>query len=76
MFKKSRPHKEKIVLKTAISAGVPVTEKKQLFEDAVKLAKRMCEVVKGEIIVSAEVKYLYTKENIESFFEKKKMRKY
>ena len=75
LFKKSKAHliKEKIVLKTSISTGVPVTEKKLIFEDAVKLAKRMCEFIKGEIIVSAEVNYLYKKENTNYFFKKKAM---
>ena len=72
LFKKSSAHftREKVVLKTGISAGVPVTEKKLLFEDAVKLAKRMCEFIKGDIIVSAEVNYLYKKENTDYIFEK------
>ncbi|HLF34518.1 MAG TPA: nickel-binding protein [Cyclobacteriaceae bacterium] len=75
LFKKSGAHliMEKIVLKTGISAGVPVTEKKLLFEDAVKLAERMCKFIKGEIIVSAEVNYLYKKENTDYFSEKKEM---
>lgn len=75
LFKKSRArfNKEEVVLKTGISAGVPVTEKKLLFEDAVKLARRMCEVIKGEIIVSAEVNYLYKKENSDYCFEKKEI---
>jgi AraC-like DNA-binding protein len=69
LFKKSSANftGEKIVLKTGISAGVPVTEKKLLFEDAIKLAKRMCEYIAGEIIVSAEVNYLYKKENTDHF---------
>jgi len=75
LFKKSSAHfnREEIVLKTAISAGVPVTEKSLLFEDAIKLAKRMCGFIKGEIILSAEVDYLYKKENIDYFFEKKEL---
>jgi AraC-like DNA-binding protein len=75
LFKKSSAHftRENILLKTGISAGVPVTEKKVLFEDAVKLAKRMCEFIKGEIIVSAEVNYLYKKENTDYFSENKEM---
>jgi AraC-like DNA-binding protein len=75
LFKKSGAHftEEEIVLKTGISAGVPVTEKKLLFEDAVKLAKRMCEFIKGEIILAAEVNYLYKKENTDYLFENKEM---
>ena len=75
LFKKSSDHftSEKIVLKTGISAGVPVTEKNLLFEDAVKLANRMCEFIKGEIILSAEVNYLYKKENTDNYFENKEL---
>jgi AraC-like DNA-binding protein len=75
VFRKLNTHfiKERIVLKMGISAGVPVTEKKLLFEDAVKLAKRMCEVVKGEMIMSAEVNYLYKEENADFPSETKEM---
>ncbi len=50
-------------VKMALSAGVPVTEKKSIFEDAIKLSERMCEFIKGEIVVSAEVTELYNSEN-------------
>lgn len=53
----------RIYLKIGLSAGVPVTEKKSIFEDCIILAERMCEFVKGEIIVSSEVKELYKSEN-------------
>lgn len=53
----------KILFKIGLSTGVPVTEKKLIFEDAIKLAERMCKIVKGEIIVSSEVKELYNSEN-------------
>ena len=59
----------KIILKIGLSAGVPVTEKQLLFEDTIKLAERMCEIIKGEIIVSSEVKYLYKSENANMFRE-------
>lgn len=55
--------KDKIVLKIGLCAGVPVTEKKSIFEDTIKLAERMCEVVKGETIISSEVKELYNSES-------------
>lgn len=55
--------KNKIILKIALSAGVPVTEKKLIFEDTIKLAERMCEVAEGEIVISSEVKELYNSEN-------------
>jgi len=55
--------KDKIELKIGLNAGVPVTNQKSIFEDTIKLADRMCQIVKGEIIVSAEVKDLYHREN-------------
>ncbi len=50
---------------------MPVTKKQLLFEDAIKLAERMCDIVKGEIIVSAEVKELYKSENANTFIKGK-----
>ncbi|HZK64279.1 MAG TPA: nickel-binding protein [Puia sp.] len=58
-----------IILKIGMSAGVPVTRKQLIFEDAVKLAEWMCELVKGEIIISAEVNDLYQSENSRIFRE-------
>ena len=63
--------KEKMILKMGLSAGVPVTSKQLFFEDAIKLAERMCVLVNGEIIVSAEVKDLYKSENADSFIKGK-----
>jgi AraC-like DNA-binding protein len=54
---------ENIILKIGLSAGAPVTEKKLFFEDTIKLAERMCKAIKGEIVVSSEVKELYYSEN-------------
>jgi AraC-like DNA-binding protein len=63
--------KSKLNLKIALNTGVPVTKKELLFEDAIKLAERMCDLVKGEIIVSAEVKELYKSENANTFIKGK-----
>jgi AraC-like DNA-binding protein len=52
-----------VFLKIGLSAGVPVTDKKLIFQDAIKLAERMCKIVRGEIVVSPEVKDLYNSEN-------------
>jgi AraC-like DNA-binding protein len=57
------------LLKIGLSAGVPVTGKELFFEDTIKSAERMCEIVKGEIILSAEVKALYKSENANTFRE-------
>jgi len=60
---------DKILLKIGLSAGVPVTQKKLIFEDTIKLAEWMCKVIKGEIIVSSEVKELYNSENLKALHE-------
>ena len=54
----------RVQLKTALSAGSPVTEKTSIFEDTIKLAERMCRIIRGQIIISAEVNDLYNAENI------------
>lgn len=56
-------NKDKVAFKIGLNAGVPVTEKTLIFEEVIKLAERMCKVVKGEIIVASEVKYMYNSEN-------------
>lgn len=68
MFKdfKNKISNNNVHLKIGLSTGLPVTEKKLIFEDAIKLAERMCKIVKGEIIVSSEVKELYNSENIKT----------
>ncbi len=65
LFKDFRNDKnnDKLLLKIGLSAGVPVTDKQLIFEDTIKLAERMCTIIKGEIIVSSEVKELYNSEN-------------
>ena len=66
---RDRPINDNILLKIGLGAGVPVTEKKLIFEDTIKLAERMCKIVKGEIIVSSEVKELYNSENSDALTE-------
>jgi AraC-like DNA-binding protein len=65
--------KNKISLKIGLSAGGPVTEKQLLFEDTIKMADRMCQIIKGEIIVTSEVKHLYESENANMFYENEKL---
>ena len=57
-----------IRLKIGLSAGVPVTEKESIFEDTIKLAERMCQIMEAEIVVSSEVRDLYKSENLNNFF--------
>jgi AraC-like DNA-binding protein len=54
---------DNILLKIGLSSGVPVTEKNLIFESAIKLAERICQIVKAEVIISAEVRELYNSEN-------------
>ena len=63
--------KEKVNIKIGLSAGVPVTKKQLIFEDTIKLAERIASLVKGEIVVSAEVKELYKSENANTFVKGK-----
>src|SRR5258708_1983553 len=53
-YKKNNPD-GKADLKIGLSAGVPVTQKQLIFEESIKLAGRMCEIVNGKIIASPEV---------------------
>ncbi len=56
-------------LKIGISAGVPVTGNKVIFEDTIRLAERMHHIEKAEIVVSSEVKDLYKSENLNQFIK-------
>lgn len=60
-----------IKLSIGLSAGVPVTEKEGIFEDTIKIAERLCDVVKGQIVVSSEVKDLYESENLNISIDEK-----
>jgi AraC-like DNA-binding protein len=50
-------------LNIALSGGTPVLPNKELFEDGITLATRMCEFVKDQIVISAEINTLYESEN-------------
>ena len=56
-------------LKIGLSSGLPVTEKKSLFEDTIKLAERMCNIDQAEIVISSDVKELYKNENRNVFID-------
>ncbi|WP_298263813.1 nickel-binding protein [uncultured Lutibacter sp.] len=50
-------------IKIALSAGSPVSEKETIFEEAITLATRMCDIVKNQLVISNEVRELYESEN-------------
>jgi len=56
-------------LKIGLSAGVPVTDKNSFFEETIKSAERMCNVTRGQIMMSSEVRDLYKSENLNTFIE-------
>jgi len=66
---KDEPGTNSIGLKIGINSGIPVTDKDHLFESAIKLADRMCNMVKEQIVVSFEVKNLYKNENLNVAFD-------
>jgi len=65
--------KNNIVLKVGMNAGVPVAEKQQLFEDTIKIAEQICQVIKSEIVVTSEVRHLYESENADIFHENERV---
>jgi AraC-like DNA-binding protein len=52
-----------IKLKTGLSAGVPVTDKKSVFEDTIKRTERLYYISRAKIVITNEVKELYESEN-------------
>ncbi len=51
-------------LKIVLGGGVPVAEKEGLFEDTIEMVDAMCKFMKGQIIITNEVKDLYESENL------------
>lgn len=62
----SKTEKIDINMSVGLCCGLPVTKTKGLFEDTIKMSERFCKIVRGEIVISAEVKELYESENINS----------
>lgn len=50
-------------LSIGLHAGVPVTDKKSIFEDTIKMARRMCFISFAEIVITTEVQHLFEREN-------------
>jgi AraC-like DNA-binding protein len=55
--------KGEVVHKIGLSAGVPVSQNGSIFEDTIRIAERMCQVVAGQTVITSEVKELYDSEN-------------
>ena len=61
-------------LKLALSSGTPVTNKGNIFEDAIILATRMCDIIKEPFVITAEVNALYESENRNATIDKELVR--
>lgn len=59
-----------LVFKIGLSAGVPVTDKPNIFEDTVKMSKYLCEIATGRITITSDVKELFESENLNSTIDK------
>lgn len=67
----TKKYESDVALNIGLNAGVPVTETDGIFEDTIKTADRYCNVVKGQLVVSSEVKDLYESENLNVSLDKK-----
>lgn len=61
-------------LNIALTAGAPLGSGETLFVEAIELATRMCEVVVGEVVISAAVAALYETENKKAIIDKELIR--
>jgi AraC-like DNA-binding protein len=61
-------------LKIGVSAGAPVTHKSEFFEDTLTLAKRLCEIVSDQLVITSDVRSLYESENRNKFINKEQIR--
>jgi len=58
-------------LKIGLASGVPVTKgNTNIFEEAITLATRMCEIVKNPIVITNDLKSLYESENKNAYIDK------
>jgi AraC-like DNA-binding protein len=57
-------------IKIGLSAGVPVTEKMNIFEDTIKMSKYLSEITQGPITITSEVKELFESENFKRTIDK------
>ena len=55
--------KKNRMLNIAIGSGTPVTTKNGFFEETISLTTRMCEIVKGNIVVDSEIRKTFSLEN-------------
>lgn len=60
-----------ITLHIGLNAGVPVTDKKEIFGETILLAKRLCDLAKNKVMVSTEVRNQFQGANTNIFTDNK-----
>lgn len=76
-FKKynSKTSAHKLHVKVGLGAGIPVTDSKDFFGQAVQLAKRLCKVPsEGQVIASSMVRDLYKQDRLHVFGKEESIR--
>jgi AraC-like DNA-binding protein len=58
-------------LKIVLGAGVPVAEKEGLFEDTIEMVESIYKFIKGQVVITNEVKDLYESENSNKYIDDK-----
>lgn len=64
------PSAASVKIKIGLSAGVPVTEKMNIFEDAIRMSKCLSEITQASITTTTEVKDLFESENFNRTLDK------
>ena len=57
-------------VKIGLSAGVPVTDKLNIFEDTIRMSKSLSEITQGSITITSEIKELFESENFNRTVDK------
>ncbi|HEY5826638.1 MAG TPA: helix-turn-helix transcriptional regulator, partial [Cyclobacteriaceae bacterium] len=57
-------------IKIGLSAGVPITDKGNIFEDTEKMSRYLSEITQGRITITSEIKDLFESENFNSTIDK------
>ncbi|HEY4616987.1 MAG TPA: nickel-binding protein [Flavobacterium sp.] len=63
-FESDQKNKGTFNLKIVLGAGVPVTEKEGLFENTIEVVESIYRFIKGQVVITDEVKDLYESENL------------
>ena len=61
-------------LNIALSSGIPVTDRDEIFKETIDLATRMCNIAKESFVITSEVNALYESENRNAVIDKEMVR--